>query len=172
MKGLKAEDRSAPSLDAYRRELRDLYLPQTHRAGKNSFWVRAETSCGLPLETPAGGRKTLLAVQGCGSLRQIHSTWGSTGFDPARVPYRLDDASLRGIRLTQRGEGPGTELAYSGLTAGAIGSRNSSAAESAIRREVLKLRGDGVARLPPMGPCIVRRFRASAVQKDVRLRIP
>jgi hypothetical protein len=82
------------------------------------------------------------------------------------LDYRLDDESLKGARLIQRGQGEKMELSYVGLPEIA---QEASAAQAEPRRQVFDFAGDRVVTLN--GPGIIRRLRFNAARRGVRLRM-
>lgn len=93
------ESRTLPTTAAqYRREIQDLHILTNYRAQKNSFCLGLETRSGLALAIRKGERKTLLAAEGCGSLRHIWETHGKID-DPFELEIFIDgrkEPSIRG----------------------------------------------------------------------------
>ncbi|MCP4310716.1 MAG: DUF2961 domain-containing protein, partial [Bacteroidetes bacterium] len=80
------------------KDLLTLHQLQTYRAGKNSFVLGLETLCNRPAMLDEHGRKTILSLEGEGSLRHIWETHG-----PGKSPFILEffvdgeqQASIRG----------------------------------------------------------------------------
>ncbi len=67
------------------KDLLNLHQLQSYRAGKNSFVLGLETICNRPPMLAEHGRKTILNLEGEGSLRHIWETHG-----PGNSPFILE----------------------------------------------------------------------------------
>lgn len=220
---------------AMRSELADLHVLRDYRAMKNSFVLGLEQFSLLPRVMEKGEKKTILDVEGIGSLRHIWQTHGpdpdymyweffvdgeatpsirgtmehlvlaaqrceqpfvknpggfipkesrnfylpvpfekslridvtdrqGSGLNFIQLDYRLEDDSLQGIRLEQKGEEKEMQLVYQGALP-------PSEKKPAPNRETQRftLMGNGTARI--QGPAIIRRLAVNAQREGVQLRI-
>jgi len=79
-------------------ELNELHVKKTYRAGKNSFVLGLETMSKRPPMIGEEGRKTILDLEGTGSLRHIWETHGP-GSSPFILEFYVDgenEPSLKG----------------------------------------------------------------------------
>jgi len=81
--GPKIAERAFPP--ALQKELLNLHHIKTYKAGKNSFVLGLETICLRPAMLGENGRKTILDLEGSGSLRHIWETHG-----PGKSPFILE----------------------------------------------------------------------------------
>lgn len=79
------------------RELNELHVKKTYRAGKNSFVLGLETLSLRPAIIGEYGRKCLLDIEGCGSLRHIWETHGP-GPSPFILEFYVDGEEVPSIR--------------------------------------------------------------------------
>jgi len=82
------------------------------------------------------------------------------------LDYRLNDESLNGIKLIQKGEGEKMELLYKGLPKIA---NNVDEVQTKLPRKTFSFTGDRVLTLD--GPGIIRRLSFNSTRRGVRLRI-
>lgn len=234
-----AAQEASPTLQDLRRELAEIHVLRDYRVGKNSFILGMEKNSGLPNAVRPGQRKTLLHLEGEGSLRHLWETHrrkpDATGTAffleffvdgeatpslrgdlenliaaaqrleqpflcvPASVvdhrsqnlylpipfrkslrvdfvcdeeldfifsqwDYRLDDDSLRGVKLAQRGEGQALQLEYQGRL-----EPRSHPPQPDRKGFQHSFTGDGGLRLE--GPAVLRRLAVNARRSGVALRI-
>jgi hypothetical protein len=82
-----------------------------------------------------------------------------------QLDYRLEDNSMRGIRLIQKGQGEKTRFAYTGTDS----AKNNVQANAALRKETFEFEGNGTAIVKGQG--VIRRFMIEPNDSDARLRI-
>jgi len=226
---------SLSEVAGYRQELKDLYKLVSYRAYKNSFIPGLEGMSGRTFTLTADSRKTLLDVEGTGSLRHIWETHGpDTGtfeleifidgeptpriqgqlddiiraahkckqnyvmnpgsfvanrawnlylpipFDKSirvdlvspkdvglifiQLDYRVEDDSMQGVQLLQKGQGKEMQLYYTGVKEPAA-----TITSEKIQRCRYDFYGDNTIEVK--GPAIIRRLGINAQRKDVKMYI-